>query len=254
MRAVRRPSQLSVWSWPVGPVRLEGEWLVADLSFPRRFYQPMEQPSPVPDFAKIASPRDAIEFAERYGMRGAVPLGVREVREPISEWLREAERFRRMLRQYTLLRAAKETPEARSELLEHWWPEVRRELMDSMGELFQELYPSDLSDDRKLDLISSDLAQSVGAGFERIPLSITALEGFPGTYLYDAEIRSLRVYLYQDLARKLVAAEPLRMCADCGRYFTVGDPRQQYCSEACTNRTRRQRWVRKKKAAAAVTA
>ncbi len=50
-------------------------------------------------------------------------------------------------------------------------------------------------------------------------------------------------FAYWRLAQLLSMTSPLLLCANpgCGKYFERRDPRQQYCSTACSNRMRQRR-------------
>lgn len=207
-------------------------------------YTPSFAPELPSELSGVRRPSEAIEFVRDYGLLWHGP-GASGFSEPYADWERAIDNLLTVAHSYESLREA---------------TVGKGEATDRLRILFEN---PDASDEDILTQADASVAILMSEGLEGVEMRLTpdsAYEaevidqdgnktlqgGDHGKFTYMARAESLLGYIYFHLSIALVEQHPLRTCPECMRFFVVRDPRQKYCSESCSYRSRYRRWKAKK--------
>ena len=216
--------------WLRGHATFDGKMIRLDSSN-AELYQPYSASGLPYDLAAVQRPSEVIEFVRQYGLLWHGP-GASEFSEPYSDWERAIDNLQAVLDVYGSLREATTGDESATDQL--------RELLEK---------PT-ASDEDILTEGGVVVAILMSKGLEGVEIRLTTDGawdgGDPSKFLYMARAENLIGYIYHHLSTVLVTKERLGACLDCQRYFVVRDPRQRYCNEKCSYRSRYRTWKAKR--------
>jgi len=225
--------------WLRGPARHDGGWIVLDKDQATE-YTPNVGPQLGLDLAYVRTPEDAVAFAEHYGMLWHGPGSV-SLREPFTEWDREASTLREIVNLWLLILSVLRG--------EHEALTVYRQARERAARKSPDI---DTMSERELlgrltRSIAADVTQRLGEAQEGLVPLWEDDEVVPGEFAFVMTPKDLLSAVYHELGRAIVHRVPLKGCLECGRVFQVRDPRQKYCTPRCSNRSRYRRWSEKRR-------
>ncbi len=218
--------------WLRGHATFDGEMIRLDSST-AELYLPSFAPELPSELSGVRRPSEAIEFVRKYGLLWHGP-GASGFSEPYADWERAIDNLLTVAGLYESLREA---------------TAGKGDVTDRLKAFFEE---PDVSDEHILTLADAGVAILMSEGLEGVEMRLTpdsaSQGGDHGKFTYMARAESLLGYIYFHLSTALVTQNPLGTCPECMRFFVVRDPRQKYCSESCSYRSRYRRWKSKKEA------
>jgi hypothetical protein len=229
--------------WLKGRARFEDGAIVLDPASTTEYHPFADAVTDFPyELSAIAEPRDAVDFARRFGLLHHGP-GDEELREPWTEWEAAALQIRGIMRLGVHLgEAIRGDEEALSSVRVH---------AERWADQFQA--PAS-NDDEVFAQVSIVLAGMVNAGLDDVGFGVEAEVGKklpdgsigrPSRFAFSPRSPDLLGLIYYAVGLAMVAGVPGRSCAGCGRIFPVRDPRQRYHDNLCAQRTRYRRWAEK---------
>ncbi len=256
-------------SWLCGPAWIDGEDIVMDRARASTYYPLAEREIGI-DLARVRTPEDAVAFVGRYGLLQQ-PISLpgrplKPLREPFASFETSADDLRHVLETERLVRrGTKGDPEAIGRLRQLVViPEDHRMSVqdDETGELVTrragDVYTADErfvdADDRTLVMhaneyyvagpLNEGMADSLACVHDR---AFAGESVPPGALRIGIRPTSLTAICYLSVALALADQASIGTCADpeCARPFFIADKRQRFCSKACGNRVRFQRFIDK---------
>lgn len=234
-----RPSGLDAPVWMRGTARHEAGYI--HLEEPRPYSIFDNEPSLVFDFADVKDVNGCVAFASERGLlTHGDPHPGGELREPVTEWLAQAEKMRRLLQLWHGVRTAILTSDIT--ILKNVWDE------------HLEPAPAATTDDELVMESRWEIEMELNSGLRNVKTRVAAdwrwEDGAPlnadGWFSYVTEPQTLLDSLYHQLSMVIVQRIEARSCLNCGRPFLPADTRQRYCSPTCSSRSRYKRFAEKR--------
>lgn len=244
--------QVDAWGneWRRGWARHVGEWIELDLkrAAPHgpHFIGSEDDRTRLEELpfalAQVRTVDDVLDFVGHYGMLGMKEPTEGIYRERVSDWLKVARELQFIILISQFTRNAGQGDQ-----------EALRELREGFG--FVHPQAGTMPAEELLTLADGFIGARISSVLRDVTPFIvpeSALGGAHGLFRILEETRSPLHFAYWKLAEILSRTTPILQCANpsCGKFFERRDPRQQYCSAACSARMR-QRRVRGKRSALA---
>ena len=239
-----RPTLSDDVLWVRGRARFEGGEIILDPDTLRDYSVLEEGEDALWKLGAIRDPRDAVNFARRFGLlrqgRGS------ELREPWSDWETTAHRIHAMLVTAQSLRSSAGSDDRES-------TEYIRSIT-STPEWNQLWKAPAANDEQRRVQVGAWIAQEVSAGLAETTWGLRAetelsggRSGAPDLFLYSPRPRDLLGWIYFGLAHTLTSARSMRRCEGCGVMFLVRDERQRFHDKQCAQRARYRRAAEKRR-------
>ena len=250
--------------WLRGSARVEGDWIVLDRTSAQSYFldEVAEEPL-VTELAAIRTPREAADFASRYGL---LRIGARdsgELRERWSAWEGAARRLSDILAVYRALTNALAGEQEATETL--WQDLLPRILSQPVGRavareggevVIVSAGPQNPETDANLFRLAGNwLIVTINNGLEEsreLQTTMNLGQKAPGEFVIAPSPPTLLALAYYQAMLHLVRRDPLERCQECQRFFIVTDRRQRHCATACATRARQRRWAQRKRAGVVV--
>lgn len=231
--------------WLRGPTTLEDGWVQVDAAraeewTPRYRGDRVGPGDPVVELAAVRTPDDARAFAERFGLLYAWPgwpdKPTGPWRQHWDQWDRNAAVLRLVLGLYEDVRAAMAGTTAQDDVRAKWQAVVQEGFPGRTWATDQEFV-------RDAAVAVADLVSGFLEGTDERLGVLAGDGGTPVMWVFDPRTPDLLTTIYHQVALLVTASAPLRSCSDpkCGRWFTLSDPRQRYCTRAHADRVRQRR-------------
>ena len=216
--------------WLRGHATFDGEMIRLDSST-AELYTPYSASELPYELSGIQRPTEAIEFVRKYGLLWHGP-GASEFDEPYADWELAIGKLQTVIAIYESLRETRVG---------------KGNAADRLRALFDK--PA-FSDEDILKQGAIVVAIWMSEGLEGVEVRLTPDAAWEGgdfsRFRYMARAETLLGYIYHHLSIVLVTRQPLAACLECMRFFVVRDPRQKYCNESCSYRSRYRNWKAKK--------
>ncbi|CAA9318877.1 MAG: hypothetical protein AVDCRST_MAG93-5644 [uncultured Chloroflexia bacterium] len=235
-----------VWAWGSGwhrgPARLVGEWIEVDARKAWR-YDPYkvtdeEEQRQLKDLpftlARITSVDAILDFVGQYGLLHPHRADEGEVyREKVGDWFAAAREFAFLIAVSYLCRAVTNGDNQARAFLRKGW-------IDFFP------HASGISDEDLRLHADMFVAERINVALQlTAPMLVPEItfNGTPSLFRVMHATQSPFQFAIWQLAMLLSRTTPFLPCAnpDCGKYFEQEDPRQRYCSPACSARMRQRR-------------
>ena len=219
--------------WVRGAARIDGGLVVVDEPYvewtPEIHGDRVGPGDPIVELAAIRDPVGVVEFANRFGLLWHDASC--EHRESLQAWDNEAKLLKTIIGLYVDVQtvSAERTPDRLRELRLVWQPLVGGAASDAEFVVDAARVVA--------DVVSKKLADAPGVQ-ERV--AVLARPDRVEQFVFESEASTLLALLYHQAAVLMVAYAPMRACTDprCGRFFTLTDRRQKFCSPQHATRAR----------------
>lgn len=187
-------------------------------------------------------PQPALSFVRRHGLlwHGPEQLARGECREPLSSWYFQGEEFMLSVAIYMTIRDSLDT-DSTAPLREYL------RLQRDYG-IFWGAMPTDPQE--LLEGLSIILAERINGGMENCNQTFLAACGLQrdgikvgpaGDFRYSVNPGNLVAAANNQLASLIVTKKRFKECKGCGQVFQVEHGNRSYCTDACSERTRKRR-------------
>jgi hypothetical protein len=200
----------------------------------------LEAGDPLVELAAVKTAHDARAFAERFGLLYAWPSDPSAPwREHWDQWDHNARLLRFVLGLYEDVRGAMAGTTSPADVRAKWEHTLRQGYPDRTWASDQEFL-------RDAAVAVGDTVSAFLEGTDE-RLAVLADDDRPVMWAFDPRTPDLLTTIYHQVALLVTASAPLRSCADpkCGRWFTVTDTRQRYCTRAHADRVRQRKATQK---------
>lgn len=217
--------------WLRGHATFDGEMIRLDSST-AELYMPYSAPKLPYELSGVRRPTEAIEFVRKYGLLWHGP-GASEFNEPYADWEFAIGKLQKVMLFYENLREARVGRDKARQ----------GKATDRLRALFDKPTASD--EDIHTDsgiAVAILMSEGMKGVQERLTTDGAWQGGEPSRFIYMARAETLLGYIYHHLSTVLVTRQPLGACLECMRFFEVRDPRQKYCNETCSYRSRYRNW------------